>query len=175
MKTDELEMPEFLRRKPPKESNTAAAVETETETEIDDDESLLELPDGVEWLHIYWVRGSVPKGYDHRNEVRDPPCAGWQHAFVLRGEKLSTIFCPYSFTSYSVSNDASELPTAREQTNRANRFLTNTFDRFASRVQPASIRARHASMMNAPTPAAPSKPSIHAVSAVSASIVRRSN
>lgn len=75
--------------------------------------------DGVEWLRIYWVRGYLKKGSRFRNEVQDPPCAGWQHAFVLRNDssnskKLATIFCPYTMEAYQVSNQSSELATAKD-------------------------------------------------------------
>lgn len=75
---------------------------------------MTEVAEGLEWLHIYWIRGSAPKHARHRNDVSDPPCAGWQHAFVLPGEKRSTIFCPYSLQSYSVSNECSEIAHAKE-------------------------------------------------------------
>ena len=74
----------------------------------------MEVLEGLEWKHIYWVRGHVPKGMQYRNAVSDPPCAGWQHAFVLVGEKLSTIFCPYSLSAYTVRNDFAEISLATE-------------------------------------------------------------
>lgn len=70
--------------------------------------------EGLEWLRIYWVRGSSPRGAVHRYVVKDPPCSGWQHAFVIRGPKRSTIFCPYSFDAHTVPNDCGELMGAVE-------------------------------------------------------------
>ncbi len=107
MPDTDMEIPESLRREPVEKVKKAPQIDTTV------DEPPMELPDGVEWMHIFWIRGPWPSR-KHRNEVRDPPCAGWQQAFVLRGKKLSTIFCPYSFTSYSVSNDAGELTMARQ-------------------------------------------------------------
>lgn len=72
----------------------------------------MEIAEGIEYLHIYWVRGSSPKGAQHRSEVQDPPCSGWQHALVLRGERRSTIFCPFTMTAYQVSNRSAEMMSA---------------------------------------------------------------
>lgn len=72
---------------------------------------MTELADGVEWLHVYWVRGDTPRGRQ-RNAVKDPPCSGWQHAVVLRGPKRSTIFCPYTLEGFTVPNDCAELAGA---------------------------------------------------------------
>lgn len=74
----------------------------------------MQIVEGLDWVHIYWVRGALPKTSEYKNYVSDPPCAGWQHALVLRGEKRSTIFCPYSFNTYMVPNHAAELMTAEE-------------------------------------------------------------
>lgn len=67
----------------------------------------------LEWLRIYYVKGTAPKGSRHRYEVADPPCAGWQFAVVMPAGKRSTIFCPYTLESYSVRSDCAELATAR--------------------------------------------------------------
>lgn len=67
----------------------------------------------LEWLRIYYVKGTAPKGSRHRYEVADPPCSGWQFAVVIPAGKRSTIFCPYTLESYSVRSDCAELATAR--------------------------------------------------------------
>ncbi len=72
--------------------------------------------EGLEWKEVYWVRGALPKGYPLKNAVSDPPCSGWQHAFVLTGEKRSTIFCPYSFEAHTVPNGAMEIVSATDPT-----------------------------------------------------------
>lgn len=74
----------------------------------------MQVAEGLEWLHIYWLKGVAPKHAQYRNSVTDPPCAGWQHAFVLRGEKRSTIFCPYSFQAYTMPNHSAEMMHAEE-------------------------------------------------------------
>lgn len=74
----------------------------------------MHVAEGLEWLQVYWVRGYLPKFSKYRNGVQDPPCAGTQHAFILRGKTLSTIFCPYSLTAYSVVTDCSEIALATE-------------------------------------------------------------
>ncbi len=74
----------------------------------------MQVAEGLEWRHIYWVRGTMPRGVRFRNAVTDPPCSGWQHAFVLTGEKRSTIFCPYSFDAHTVPNDCLEVAQSAE-------------------------------------------------------------
>lgn len=74
----------------------------------------MEIAKGLNWLHIYWVRGATPTRSKYKNAVSDPPCSGWQHALVLSGEKRSTIFCPYTFEAYTVPNSCLEIATACE-------------------------------------------------------------
>lgn len=73
-----------------------------------------EIIEGLEWWHIYWVSGDLPRHSEYRNSVKNPPCAGWQHALVLRGAKRSTILCPYTLEANTVHNDAGELRGAKE-------------------------------------------------------------
>ncbi len=65
--------------------------------------------DGLELYRIYWVRGNSPKGSAHRFEVKDTPCSGWQNVLLMRGEKRSTLFCPYSMTAFQVTNRSGEM------------------------------------------------------------------
>ena len=74
----------------------------------------MQVAEGLEWLKIYWYSGTTPKGARFSNSVKDPPCNGWQRAFLLRGEKRSTIFCPFSFQTYDVPNGCSEIERADE-------------------------------------------------------------
>lgn len=74
----------------------------------------MEVKPDLHWLRIYWVRGVTPKGTDYANAVKDPPCAGWGHAFVIKGEKRSTVFCPYSLRAYTVPTGCSEIEQASE-------------------------------------------------------------
>lgn len=78
---------------------------------------MVEVVDGVEWRHVYWLRGEDVKHAKHRSEVKDPPCCGWQHAIVVPGEKRSTIFCPYTLSAYTVTNRAAELATSKDAAN----------------------------------------------------------
>jgi hypothetical protein len=66
------------------------------------------IQEGMEWVRIYYVNGSVRKSTIDAY-IKDPPCNGWQCALVLKGEKRSTVFCPYTFQSYSIPNLAGEL------------------------------------------------------------------
>ena len=70
--------------------------------------------EGLEWLIIYWVRGQLPKGSRLRNDISDPPCSGYQRAFVMRGEKRSTILCPYSLEAFTVTNSGIEIAMAKD-------------------------------------------------------------
>ena len=89
----------------------------------------MELAEDLEWLHVYWVNGTTPKHYGFRNAVTDPPCSGWQHAFVMRGEKRSTIFCPYSFRAYSVPSKCAELRLANEAVEYSPEFMETHLNR----------------------------------------------
>jgi hypothetical protein len=64
------------------------------------------------FARIYFVRGQAPSFWQHRYEVRDPAIAGYSHALILQGDKLTTIFCPYTLNAYQVTNKCGELKTA---------------------------------------------------------------
>lgn len=68
----------------------------------------------LEWIHVYYVCGSSPKGSVHRYDVSDPPCSGWQHALLIPGVKRATLFCPFTLQAYSVRPNCAEVATARE-------------------------------------------------------------
>lgn len=70
---------------------------------------MTEIVDGLEFARIYWVAGTMKRGGEYRNEVQNPPCSGWMGAVILPGEKRSTIFCPYTFEAFTVSNQSGEL------------------------------------------------------------------
>ncbi len=74
----------------------------------------MNVADGLEWLQIYWIRGVSSKQLTNRNEVHDPPSNGWALAFAMPGEKRTTLFCPYSFTAFTVSNGSGEMRMAKE-------------------------------------------------------------
>jgi hypothetical protein len=88
------------------------------------------LPDKVSWAKIYWVRGALPRGSMYSPDVSDPPCSGWQHAFILHGEKRSTIFCPHTFMGFTVRNTASELTASIDRSASFNeKAILDTMDR----------------------------------------------
>lgn len=70
--------------------------------------------EGLEWKHIYFVRGAVPKYSQHANAIKDPSNAGWTLAFIITGDKRSTVFNPYSLQAWTVRNDCLEVATATE-------------------------------------------------------------
>lgn len=63
----------------------------------------------IEMRRVYYVRGGAPKYWPLRYEVSDPPTSGFSRALVIRGEKRSTLFCPYTLFAYQVSNKCGEL------------------------------------------------------------------
>lgn len=73
----------------------------------------MQVAEGLNWLHVPWTDGVAPKGR-LRNSVKNPPCNGWQHAFVFAGEKRATIVCPYSLRAFDVASDCDELTRAVE-------------------------------------------------------------
>ncbi len=60
-------------------------------------------------VKTYFIRGTAPKGTRHPYSVGDPPTSGWGHVIMLRGEKRSTLLCPFSLQSYQVANHFSEV------------------------------------------------------------------
>lgn len=80
------------------------------------------ITDKVGWARIYFSKGDKSPGV-RVNEVIDPPFPGWGHVIIMDGEKSCTIFCPFSFRTFSVSHRSMEyaslseghrLPTAEE-------------------------------------------------------------
>lgn len=67
----------------------------------------------VELVKTYFVSGGSPKTWHHRYELSDPPVGGWGIVLFIRGEKRTTILCPYSLWSSQVSNHAGELEAAK--------------------------------------------------------------
>lgn len=61
--------------------------------------------DKLEWVRVYWYVGPTI----YQQDVRDPPVGGWSHAFLFRGEKHSTLFCPYNMQAFSVRNNSVEM------------------------------------------------------------------
>lgn len=66
------------------------------------------IAEDLELVRIYYQRGNL-KGSRLNYEVKDPPTSGWQNALIIRGDKRSTIFCPYTLQAWTVTNDAAEL------------------------------------------------------------------
>ena len=66
--------------------------------------------EGLGWGRVYWTRGPMPNNHGRaRNEVKDPPNAGWSRAFIIdKGRKTVTLFSPYGFEAYNVSRSSLE-------------------------------------------------------------------
>lgn len=75
------------------------------------------------WAKIYWVVGPMPTGRSTaRNEVKDPPNAGWSSVLILPGGgRRVTVFCPYTFSAYSVSEDSMEFQSFEKPRDRLRR------------------------------------------------------
>lgn len=95
----------------------------------------MEIAEGMEWLRIFWIEGTAPKHWNHASAASNPPCNGWQHAFVMRGEKRSTLFCPYSLQSYNVTNNCSEIQNAVEPPEWRPEFMEELLNRKWSESQ----------------------------------------
>lgn len=67
----------------------------------------------VELVKTYFVSGGSPKTWHHRYELSDPPVGGWGIVILMRGEKRTTILCPYTLWSNQVTNHAGEIEAAR--------------------------------------------------------------
>jgi hypothetical protein len=64
-------------------------------------------------VRTYFVNGQQPGHWRHRFAVNTPPTAGYGHVVLLRGEKRSTLLCPYSLQSYQVPNSCGEVGLAK--------------------------------------------------------------
>lgn len=118
--------------------------------------------DNLEWKKVYWVRGDVPKSM--RTEgfyvVKDPPCSGWQHAFLIPGAKKTTIFCPFSMMAYHVKNEAREVTGAVEPSDIFSRskilaIMNRTWEQFQTMGQSRDyeVAVKVFQMLGAPVPA----------------------
>ncbi len=74
----------------------------------------MKVVDGLEFMSIDYICGMAPKSFKYKNAITDPPNMGRGLAFIMRGEKRSTIFCPYSFNSYQVHNECFEMNSLKE-------------------------------------------------------------
>ena len=66
----------------------------------------MKLSEDIEFLRIYWVRGSHPRG---SYAIADPPVGGWQNAFLLDGR---VALDPYTCTIYDLPPTCNELQLA---------------------------------------------------------------
>jgi hypothetical protein len=64
----------------------------------------------LEWIQVYFMVGPTI----FKQDIKDPPVNGWAHVFLFRGEKHSTLFCPYTLSAYQVRNDSSEMRGLKE-------------------------------------------------------------
>lgn len=71
---------------------------------------MVAVTDKMEWVQVYWYVGPTI----FKQDIKDPPVGGWSLCFLFRGEKHSTIFCPYTMTSYSVRNNSMEMKSIKE-------------------------------------------------------------
>jgi hypothetical protein len=95
----------------------------------------MQVAEGIEWKNVYWVSGTLPSTCRMRNAVTDPPTSGWQHAFIIVGEKRSTILCPYSLSAYTVPNTCEEVAGAREASGFRADFLRETIEQKWAQLQ----------------------------------------
>lgn len=67
----------------------------------------------IELVKTYFVSGGSPKTWHNRYELSDPPVGGWGIVLFIRGEKRTTVLCPYSLWAGQVSNHSGEVAAAR--------------------------------------------------------------
>ena len=64
----------------------------------------------IELTRVYYVKGTSPKYSRNRFHVKEPPTAGWQHAFVMDlGNSRARLFCPFTLQSWVIPHDAGEI------------------------------------------------------------------
>jgi hypothetical protein len=73
---------------------------------------MLTIPDNISLVKTYFLNGTQPKGWKHQFVIQNPPTFGYSHAIVIRGEKRSTILCPFTLQSYQVPNSCGEMSIA---------------------------------------------------------------
>ncbi len=67
----------------------------------------------VELIKTYFMNGTAPKGTRHPFALTDPPTSGHGHVVVIRGEKRSTLLCPFSLRSYQMMNHFAEVAAGK--------------------------------------------------------------
>jgi hypothetical protein len=76
----------------------------------DDGLSMEVVGEKLGWARVYWIVGPAPRTAVNRNQVTDPPNAGWSHCFVLpAGGRRVRLFCPYTLLGYDVGEESSEF------------------------------------------------------------------
>lgn len=70
------------------------------------------LTDELGWGRVYFARGDRSPGA-RVNEVTDPPFPGYGQIFILDGEKSCTLFCPFTFQTFTVSHRSMEYASLR--------------------------------------------------------------
>ena len=69
----------------------------------------------LSYCTVYYLKGTQPKHWRARFAViSDPPTSGYSRVFRLRGDRRSTLFCPFSLESNEVPNDCGELASSIE-------------------------------------------------------------
>ncbi len=101
-------IPKFLRRK---KGRSKVVAEPEVEQVLKG--TPMELPYGVRYQSVYYVRGAMPRNSDAKVHfyIKDPPTSGQSRAFVLGDHeaRLLTVFCPFTLQSQQVPQDAGEV------------------------------------------------------------------
>jgi hypothetical protein len=105
------DVPAFLRRKKAPEPKAEKKVDEPTEDWESVGKEVLKI-EGLRFVKVYYHNTGV-KG-KNVGITESAPCLGWSNAYVIPGEKRSTIFCPYTFNAYQVPNDCAELETCED-------------------------------------------------------------
>jgi hypothetical protein len=63
----------------------------------------------IQLARTYFMNGPAPKGTRHPFGLQDPPTSGYGLVLILRGEKRSTLLCPFTLRSYPLANHFAEV------------------------------------------------------------------
>ncbi len=63
-------------------------------------------------VKTYFIKGTQPKGWRNQFVISDPPTSGYGHVVMIKGEKRSTLLCPFTLTAYQVPNSCGEMAMA---------------------------------------------------------------
>lgn len=112
--------PEAAKRKPVRKPRSRSVKDDTPQVWPESAEQLV--PGKLAYATVYWVVGNLPSTSRSRNEVKDPPNAGYSSCFVLpQGGRRVRLFCPYTLEGYTVTSDSMEFKSLTAPRQRVRR------------------------------------------------------